>query len=160
MTSKRKPRRNTEIAARPSRLETVLFSIAALVALAGLADATYLTVAHLAGEHVACGGSKQCSEVLSSKYASLFGIPLAALGGVGYFATFSFATLVAFGYARLRRFLGWTVLAMFLGTLWLLYLQAFVIHAYCTFCLLSAACTFLIAGILLAVPPRRLESET
>lgn len=137
------------------RLHTILYALAALVALAGLADATYLTLAHLAGENVACGGSARCSEVLSSKYASLFGIPLAGLGAVGYFTAFSFATLIAFGYARLGLWLGLTVLVMFLGTVWLLYLQAFVLHAYCTYCLLSAACTFVLAGLLLAVPPRR-----
>ena len=133
----------------------VLYTFAALVAVAGLADSTYLTVTHLAGEHAACGGSATCSQVLSSKYATILGVPLAMFGAVGYFTSFSFATLAAFGYSRVRRFLVLTVAAMFLGTLWLLYLQAFVLRAYCTFCLLSAACTFLLAGILLALPPRR-----
>lgn len=124
--------------------------------MAGLADATYLTVAHLAGEHVACGGSPQCSEVLSSKYAAFAGFPMAALGGLAYFGAFSFATLAAFGYGSIvRRSLALTVSAMLLGTLWFLYLQAFVLRAYCTYCLLSAACTFVLAGILLAIPPRR-----
>ena len=147
--------RSDEPAGGQPRVATVLYSIAAFLALAGLADATYLTVAHLAGEHVACGGSAQCSEVLSSNYAKLGGLPLAGFGAAGYFAAFSFATLIAFGYVRLRRYLALTVAAMFLGTLWLLYVQAFVLHAYCTFCLLSAACTFMLAGVLLAVPPRR-----
>jgi len=43
--------------------------------------------------------------------------------------------------------------AMFLGTLWFLYVQAFLLHAYCRYCLFSAAITFLIAGLLIAVPP-------
>jgi len=137
------------------RFETILSAIAAIIALAGLADATYLTVAHLAGEHVACSGSAQCSEVLSSKYATVAGVPLAALGAAGYFATFSFATLLAFERVRFRFLLVLTVNAMFVATLWFLYLQAFVLHAYCSYCLLSAACTFLLAGILLAMPPRR-----
>lgn len=152
---KRKANESSNGSAAEPRLHTILYSLAAIVALAGLADATYLTVAHLAGENVACGGSAGCSEVLSSKYASFLGMPLAGLGAAGYFLAFSLATLVAFGYATLRRWLGWTVLGMFLGTLWLLYLQAFVLHAYCTYCLLSAACTFVLSGLLLAVPPRR-----
>ncbi len=158
MTAKSKKRKTADSPAAETgqpRLETILYSIAAVVALAGLVDAIYLTVAHLAGEHVACGGSAGCSEVLSSKYASVAGFPLAGLGAAGYFTTFSLATLVACGYGQLRRWLGFTVLAMFLGTLWLLYLQAFVLHAYCTYCLLSAACTFVLSGVLLAVPPRR-----
>lgn len=93
--------------------------------------------------------------VLSSKYATLFGLPVALFGALGYFTAFSLATLAAFDYARVARFLAITVTAMFLGTLWLLSVQAFILHAYCTWCLLSAACTFLLAGLLLAVPPRR-----
>ena len=39
---------------------------------------------------------------------------------------------------------------MFLASLYFLYLQAFVLHAFCPFCLFSAAMTFLLAGILVA----------
>jgi uncharacterized membrane protein len=41
---------------------------------------------------------------------------------------------------------------MFLATLWFLYVQAFVLHAYCRYCLFSAAITFLLAGLLIAAP--------
>jgi uncharacterized membrane protein len=44
------------------------------------------------------------------------------------------------------------VIAMFGTTLWLLYLQAFILHAFCPFCLMSAALTFLLAGIVVATP--------
>jgi len=39
--------------------------------------------------------------------------------------------------------------------------QAFLLHAYCRYCLFSAAVTFLLAGLLIAVPPSResLESQ-
>lgn len=155
MKTRQSRRKEGEAPALQPRLHTILYAIAALVAVGGLADATYLTVAHMAGEHVACGGSVQCSQVLSSKYATVAGVPLAALGGAGYFLAFSLATLLAFGYARLRLPLVLMVTAMFLGTLWLLYLQAFVLHAYCTYCLLSAACVFVLAGVMLAIPPRK-----
>ena len=48
--------------------------------------------------------------------------------------------------------------AMFLATLWFLYVQAFLLHAYCRYCLFSAALTFLIAGLLIALPPERNRS--
>jgi uncharacterized membrane protein len=38
---------------------------------------------------------------------------------------------------------------MFLVSLWLIYLQAFVIHAFCQFCLLSAAVTTALTIIVL-----------
>jgi uncharacterized membrane protein len=41
---------------------------------------------------------------------------------------------------------------MFGVTVWLLYVQAFMLHAFCPFCLLSAALTFFLAGIVVATP--------
>ncbi|MEP6698780.1 MAG: vitamin K epoxide reductase family protein [Verrucomicrobiota bacterium] len=122
--------------------------------MAGLADATFLTVKHLTGESLACGESFGCSEVLGSKYASFRGIPLAAAGALAYFTAFSSATLAAAGYARARTVLALVVAGMFLMSLWLLYLQAFVLHAFCRYCLLSAAFSFALAGIVVALPFR------
>lgn len=127
----------------------------ALIALCGLADATFLTVMHLTGDDSLCGPSSGCSTVLSSVYASVRGIPTAAFGMVAYFAAFSAAVCSAFGYPRARSVLSCTVAAMFLATLGFLYLQAFVLHAFCPFCLLSAALTFLLAGIVVATLPSR-----
>ena len=136
-----------------SRLRIILYTIAAVVSLAGLADATYLTVQALTGETLVCGGSPDCFRVLGSSYARVGGIPLALFGTLAYFSVFSFATFAAFGYSRARTFLILTIGAMFLVTLWLLYVQAFLLHAYCRYCLFSAATVFLLAGIAVASPP-------
>ncbi len=130
----------------------ILYSIAALIALLGLADATYLTVQALTGETAVCGGSTDCFKVLGSVYAKIAGVPVAGFGAVAYFAAFSFAIFTAFGCARARTFFTVTVWAMFAATLWLLYLQAFVLHAFCRYCLLSAAIVFLLAGLVIASP--------
>jgi uncharacterized membrane protein len=135
-----------------ARFRTVLFTLAAIVSLAGLADAAYLTVQALTGETVSCGGSPDCFRVLGSSYAKLGKVPLALLGAIAYFSVFTFATFAAFGYARARKLLVPIIGAMFLVTLWLLYLQAFVLHAYCRYCLFSAAITFLLAGLVIAIP--------
>ena len=127
-----------------------LHALAALLSLAGLADSIYLTVTHLTGEDVTCLASSGCSEVLSSAYASVGPIPLGAFGALGYFAAFSLATLAAFGYPRARTFLTVVVAGMFATTLWLLYVQAFVLHAFCDFCLLSAAFTLSLSAIVAA----------
>ena len=138
-----------------SRFRTIIYIVAAIVSLAGLADATYLTVQALTGETLGCGGSPDCFKVLGSAYARVAGIPIASFGVLAYFSVFSFATFALFGYARARIFLILTVGAMFLGTLWLLYVQAFLLHAYCRYCLFSAATTFLLAGLVIALPPGR-----
>ena len=119
----------------------MLYGIAALISLIGLADSIYLTVEHLSGRSVRCTLVSGCSEVLSSQYATVRGFPLAAIGAIAYFVVFSLATLAAFGYKGVDKLLTVIVGAMFLTTLWLLYLQAFVIGHFCQFCLLSALVT-------------------
>ena len=141
-----------------SRFRTILYTAVAIVAVIGLADATYLTVQALTGETLSCGGSPDCFRVLGSSYAKLGGIPMAMLGALAYFTAFTLATFAAFGYSWAPKFLALIAGAMFLMTLWLLYVQAFLLHAYCRYCLFSAAITFLIAGLLIAVPPSRRRS--
>jgi uncharacterized membrane protein len=143
-----------------SRFRKIIFIVVAIVSLVGLADATYLTVQALTGETLGCGGSPDCFKVLGSSYARVAGIPVASFGVFAYFSVFTFATFALFGYARARIFLILTIAAMFLGTLWLLYVQAFLLHAYCRYCLFSAATTFLLAGLVIALPPGRDRSPS
>lgn len=119
----------------------VIYAIAAAVSLIGLADALYLTIQHVTGQSVKCTITSGCSEVLSSPYAVVRGIPLALIGAAAYFTVFTLCTLAAFGYKFVGGLVTIVVLLMFLMTLWLLYLQAFVIGHYCQFCLLSALVT-------------------
>lgn len=128
-----------------------IYIAVAFLSLIGLADSIYLTVKHLTGQNVQCTISSGCEVVLGSAYATLFGYPLAALGALAYFTAFSLATLAAFGYRSTRTFLMIVVAVMTLMTIRLLYVQAFVLHAYCEFCLLSAAITLSLAGLMLAI---------
>jgi uncharacterized membrane protein len=123
---------------------------AAVVALVGLGDAIYLTVHHLSGTSVQCSVVAGCEQVLNSPYATVAeNVPLALIGAVAYFTVFSLATLAAFGNNR-----AWTLLGIIVGLMsafavWLIYLQAFVIGAFCQFCLLSAAVTFTLLAIVI-----------
>jgi uncharacterized membrane protein len=132
----------------------LLYASAALVSLIGLADAIYLTIEHLSGRSVRCTITSGCSEVLSSEYATVRGIPLAMVGAAAYFAVFSLAVLAAYSYRWAAKLLTLIVALMFLTTLWLLYLQAFVIKHFCQFCLLSALVTVLLT-ILVFISFRR-----
>ena len=123
------------------RHATILYGVAACVSLIGLADSLYLTIEHVTGQSVRCTITSGCSEVLSSPYAVVAGVPLALIGAIAYFAVFTLATLAAFQYKLAGRLLIPVVGLMFLTTLWLLYLQAFVIRHFCQFCLLSALVT-------------------
>ena len=117
------------------------YLIATLLSLVGLGDAIYLTIQDLTGQNLRCTIISGCAEVLGSKYAHVGGVPLASLGAFAYFLVFSLAILALFGYGFARPALAVLVGIMFLTSLWLLYLQAFVIHHFCQYCLLSAAVT-------------------
>lgn len=117
------------------------YLIAALLSLIGLGDGIYLTVQHITGASLRCTIISGCSEVLSSPYAQVGPVPLAAVGAAAYFVVFSLAILAAFAYPLVKSSLKIVLGLMFLTTLWLLYLQAFVIHHFCQYCLLSAAVT-------------------
>lgn len=130
-----------------------LYIAALLLSLVGLSDALYLTIKHLSGQSVQCTVTTGCEEVLTSAYATVAGYPLAAFGAVAYFAAFSLATLVLFGYSFARRLLLYLVGLMALVTLFLLYVQGFVLGKWCQFCLLSAGVTF---GLLFIVIAERL----
>jgi uncharacterized membrane protein len=74
---------------------------------------------------------------------------------LAYFSAFSFATFAAFDYVHARRFFAWTVWTMFAVTLWLLFVQAFLLHAFCRYCLFSAAIIFLLTGLVVMAPPSK-----
>ena len=143
----------------PASKATKLYIVIACLALVGLADSIYLTVQHVTGQSVRCTIVSGCSEVLSSPYASINGIPLALIGAIAYFTVFSLATLAAFSYPLVGKLLVIVIGLMFLTTLWLIYLQAFVIGQFCQFCLLSAAVTILLT-ILVVIASRRTSTHT
>ncbi len=129
---------------------TILFGVAALLAVVGLTDSIYLTVEHLAGRSVPCTITGGCEQVLSSSYATVAGLPLSGLGALAYFTAFSLATLAAFDYRKAGDLLLILVVLMLAVSVYLFILQAFVIKAFCQFCLLSAAITLLLALLVTA----------
>ena len=128
-----------------TRRSTYLYTAAALLSLIGLADSIYLTVEHLAGRSVRCTITGGCEEVLTSAYATIGGVPLAGVGAVAYFIVFSLAILAAFGNRRAGDFLFYVVGLMLAVSIYLFILQAFVLRAFCQFCLLSGAVTLLLS---------------
>jgi uncharacterized membrane protein len=132
-----------------------LYAVAALLSLVGLADALYLTIEHITGQSVRCTIVSGCSEVLSSPYAVVAGVPLAAIGAAAYFTVFSLAILTLFGYPKAATLLMALLIMMFGVSLWLIYLQAFVIREFCQYCLLSALITT--ALLVVVVLSRRLR---
>lgn len=127
--------------------QRIIMLVAAMVAAIGLADSGYLTVKHLRGDYVRC--DTDCSAVLGSKYAEVAGVPLAEIGAVAYIAVLVAAVLAASGLRGARGVVVLMAIPMALTSLWLVYLQAFVIHAFCKYCLLSAAVCITLAVLVL-----------
>jgi len=116
--------------------------IVAALALAGIFIAAYLTLHKLGylGELVCAVGA--CELVNASRWATFLGLPVAAWGIGYYVATFATAMLGlrdrwldSMLIARALLFLGVTG---FLFSAWLTYLELFVIHAICLWCVVSA----------------------
>lgn len=112
---------------------------AAVLAVVGIADAGYLTVSHYTKTPVPCSIVEGCETVLTSAYAEIAGIPLAAFGAAAYFVAFSLAVLAAYGNRTAWMLFGVRSFLMAAVSGYLLYLQGAVIGAFCQFCLISAA---------------------
>lgn len=122
--------------------------VAVLLGCFGLLDSGYLTVKHLQGSYIRCGD--ECSAVLGSRYAEgIAGIPLAGFGAMAYLTVIISGLFAAAGSRFGGRILGVTAIVMALFSIWLIYLQAFVIHAFCKYCLASAAASFTLAALVL-----------
>lgn len=113
-----------------------------VAALIGFADSAYLTAEHVRGVTPPCGFSSNCDTVLTSKFASVGPIPVAALGLLYYGVVL--VLLIAYfdsGAWRLLHWTTWLVSAGMLGYLYFVSIQAFVLHAWCMYCLTSALMT-------------------
>ena len=121
----------------------------ALLALVGLFVALYLWLHALGfGGAIKCGTSGGCEVVQTSQWAVLLGLPVAFYGVAGYFGVLAVAILSLRPGALAER--KWSVLlaglasAGFLFTVYLTYLELFVIHAICRWCVGSAVIITLI----------------
>ncbi len=143
-----------------------------LLVLAGIYDAGYLTIEHYRDMIPPCGVNDifaDCGRVLRSEYAVLFGVPLALLGLIHY-VILGFVFVVALLFTRhkdviarrirpsaettkqsqtiLESNLNYWLLIQTSGgllfSLYLVYLQLFVIRAICPYCMLSAVVSTLL----------------
>ena len=118
------------------------WSIPVLVVL-GLAVAGYLSFVEVGGTRAVCGPVGDCNAVQQSPYARLFGfVPVALLGLAGYVAVAAAWLAQYYGPAALRRAAALSVWGVALigafFSIYLTFLEPFVIGATCLWCLTSA----------------------
>ncbi len=117
---------------------------AIVVAVAGLAIATYLTVAHYAGAEPVCAISHGCATVQKSSYAELIGIPVAVLGLLGYVAILGSLVKDTETTRSITALLAICGLAF---SAWLTYVEIWELEAICIWCVGSAICMALLAAL-------------
>lgn len=117
----------------------------ALIALIGVFVSLYLTLFKLGYIGTLACGTGSCEAVQLSKWGDFLGVPVAAWGVVYY--AFVLALAMAGSQERFmesRRITNALVLvtgAGLLFSIWLTYLELFVIHAICRWCVGSATMT-------------------
>lgn len=138
-----------EVTAAEPRQPIILWLVAGL-ALLGLLDATYLTAQHYLNAIPTCLVGSGCETVLTSRFATIGPVPI-SLVGVGYYLAL-FLLAFRLTAAPDRRFeqglLALSTLG-FIASLGLLYIQATILRAFCTYCLISAGTSTAIFGLTL-----------
>jgi uncharacterized membrane protein len=120
-----------------------MFALIPILAVLGIGVAAYLTFVETQNVAAVCGPVGDCNAVQSSPYAKLFGmLPVGILGLLGYvgiIGAWLVARYASDGVADVAR-LAIFGMALFgvLFTIYLTYLELFVIHAVCIWCLSSA----------------------
>ncbi len=113
------------------------------LALAGLADAAYLTWYHYDPGIRACIGAGGCEAVNTSRYAMIGPIPVAVIGVVGYLLIAGAVIAQGWGPDTVRAAAGRAVYVLaVIGTgvsIYLTAIEVFMLHAICTWCVISAA---------------------
>ena len=118
------------------------------VAILGMLVSGYLLVAYLSEEPIVCGVGGGCDLVRASRYASFLGVPTPAFGVLYYL-------LLAIGVIGVRERNQKVMRVLFLiltgaglaVSAYLSWLEAFVILAWCMWCVVSAVLSVLAWGL-------------
>jgi uncharacterized membrane protein len=123
-------------------MKPLLNRLVFIFSLVGLFVAGYLWKMHANPEDIVCGPSHGCLDVALSKYSEFpwsSGVPVAAYGTIGYLLMLSFAFIRTLPQmaSKDKILLGFNVALAALGTLAslsLTFAEAFLIHAWCKWC--------------------------
>jgi uncharacterized membrane protein len=131
----------------------IRFAAIALLTFTGMVDALFLSIKRNAGP-IPCHITHGCTDVLTSKYSEIAGIPLSWFGLVFYLTIFSMVIIKLFEdpdnpVKPLSGLIFYLAGAALIVSAFLVGIQAFILKAYCEYCLLSAG---LVLTIFLLAP--------
>ncbi len=127
----------------PSGARVVSRMIVAALSVVGALISLYLLLSHLGATTLACPISG-CDKVQASIYSSFLGVPVAAYGLVGFAAltglgVWGLSSDRVFGLDVQATLVSITLVGV-LAYVVLTYLELFVIHAICMWCVISSLC--------------------
>ena len=128
-----------------------------LAAVSGLAVAGYLAYVELTLSDAVCGVVGNCNTVQQSAYARIFGVPIGVLGIAGYLLILVAWLLSRAGkrQAPARKILQALALFGVAFSLYLTFLEPFVIGATCVWCLTSAVIMLLLLWLVTPSDPEQ-----
>lgn len=121
-----------------SRIPKWLPILIIAIALIGFSDALYLTVVHYLDILPPCTIAG-CEKVLTSKYSTFYGIPVALFGAIYYL--FIILSGIVYLDSKKEIYLRLSMILSILGflfSLWFVSVMVFIIESFCQYCLLSA----------------------
>jgi len=132
---------DVEPAGPPESRPTRVWWLSLVLAVVGLLDAGYLTYVKVSGSYAYCGGFGECEVVNQSRFAVLWGLPIAIYGAAAYLVIV-ILLLLELRSSRWHEMgpLGVFGVTLF-GTLfsaYLTYIEIEVLHAICPYCVVSA----------------------
>ena len=121
----------------------MLWGALAVLALAGMGVAAYLTYTHYADKVVACGSLGRCETVQQSSYSTIAGVPVALLGGLAAAALLTIAVGRLSGLSLAVEWASLAALALTTASVafaaYLTYIELFVLEAICIYCVALAS---------------------
>jgi uncharacterized membrane protein len=119
-----------------------IWNITLLFSIIGFLDSIYLLIIKLTHNPLLCiEGIGDCWTVNTSRYSEVFGIPLGLLGALGYLLISMLLFIIRYNTA-LERGTRYTLFGVsligFIYSLYLTYIEIYILKAVCPFCILSA----------------------
>jgi uncharacterized membrane protein len=120
-----------------------MMAVLAVLAVVGLLDSWYIFYKKQKNEKLVCFIGQDCNEVLNSRYSHIYGVPNEVLGIIFYLSVLGMVSLVALGVPALH---GISLMAIIhliaffalLLSIFLTAIQAFVLKAWCEYCLIAS----------------------
>jgi len=134
----------------------ILFVAVAVLSLVGIVDSAIALQRHYAKSDTAyCDFSQRfsCDIVNRSQYSTVLGIPVAGIGVAGYGVLLVLSTFWRSRPETPNRLLGAAIIGLVFA-LYLTYIEAYALTAWCILCLISLSLIFLITVLATAIRVR------